>query len=992
MRKLIIFIWLLGFGLSLNGQHRRFSADDSFTRQYFKRYYNTPFEVRLFNRSWNRLMTTYIETATYSNRLSSVSSFDFSTNDPEVLLSEYYRKIDQLNQSYVQQQEANNAMIDRGIRGLGELAANIARENNITTKNIFADFLIKEIAIGTVQERTKQKNAEKLELQRRDLQSALESNLSNEMSSIRDQMLSENDQLKDKYFKAMAYEADYSKERYYASCYDYYGCFSDQIRTEYSYRSTSWYKPNCITPKEDFSMTEINGDYIDVAIRKLDLYRKYKNDIFIDAVNIFIDAGLSQNRQNPKAFFLKAQMEKEIINKLFFTQLAFSLDQGNNTYETELRSITDSFNEAFFTAIRNNDIEFISKSIEKGFQLGREKDGQTAIEAAIDNDRADILEMLINSTVEEKNSLAKNGNSLLFHACAVNALEVVKKLIELGLNPEFRDKNYSGLTALNIADRNNSEEVFFYLASNFEIKPALVFTRKNERDDLDRFSSRIYESVPSKMEEICSVYPSFRKTYLSNKYSASDLRNNGEKVKLLHIDAEEAKPDSSTEVNNNNNIVDDKNKAGISNEEKNANAEENISLSSSSVLSNTSKISEDTSSEKFNESDSGNFTDSRDGQEYSWVKVDNQIWMAENLAFVPSIDEGAWFYKSANKDSGTSGRPDKIYGMLYTYKAAVISCPDGWRIPSDLEWSKLESYLDNSINDPNKIGYRGNSIGYTLTMAKPGSLQARFGGKRMSSGQFIGFDNIGTYWTSTRFDDSNVWSRQIQKDLPLIMRTKTNEKDGFSVRCLKDDKTLISKSVRSKSVPVSTALEHTKKVRLYITDQYNLPLANITVFLFSDSQIENKITNNYGEAVFEALPGKIHKIAVADLSGSIKFGVAARRDYTEMLSNLHIKLPGYPKTPAESAIMFDELISALLDNANLKETLAKLKESQSGKAILQNPADIGISGVISVIPTVKVDGAGLILDGILINNFKSRLNCNSNKYGINYYPAPVKIY
>ena len=33
--------------------------------------------------------------------------------------------------------------------------------------------------------------------------------------------------------------------------------------------------------------------------------------------------------------------------------------------------------------------------------------------------------------------------------------------------------------------------------------------------------------------------------------------------------------------------------------------------------------------------DSGEFTDTRDNQTYNWVRIGDQIWMAENLAYLP---------------------------------------------------------------------------------------------------------------------------------------------------------------------------------------------------------------------------------------------------------------------------------------------------------------------------------------------------------------------
>jgi uncharacterized protein (TIGR02145 family) len=765
MKKVFIVIWFLGTVLTLNSQPGHFSHDDNFTRQYMHQHYGPSHEIIIFNRSWNHLINTYIATANFSNRLSSVSSFDLPTENPEVLLSEYYEKIDQLNTNFVNQQEANNAMIDQSIRGLGELAADFARDNKITTKDPWADFFIKEIAIGAVQERTKQKNAENLELQRSELQRTLESNLSTKMAEIRDQMLSDNSQLRDKYLEAMAYEADNSKEAYYASCYDYYDCFVEQIKSEYSYNSSSWYKPNCKTPREDYS-TSIKPDYTEVAFRKLDLYKKYNNEIFLDAVNIFLDAGLAENRQNPQAFFLKSQLEKDIIERMFYANLAVTFDPENNEYKSYLRGITNTFNLDFYTAIRNNNTEFISLSIEKGFHLGREHNGRTAIETAIDFDKADILEMLINSIPEEKNTLSKNGTDLLFHACAVDALEVVKKLISMGVNPEYKDKNLNGLTALNLAEENNSQKVMLYLASNYSIKPALLFSKKSGQDDLSDFSYHIYEAVPAKLADIRSVYP---------KFNPDQVNDN------LTTDVNLKTEYESTGTSDNNVETE------IRDVTKHPDFDENKSGSLHSDFSATSNTDADSNNEGSFKSGYGTFTDSRDGKEYGWVKINNQIWMSENLAYIPSNEGAAWIYEAETNDlDDLNNSPTcKTYGILYTYHTAIQSCPGGWRVPSDLEWSKLENFLDNTVIDFNQISYRGTTIGSKLIMTKPGSLKAKFGGKRMANGKYIGIENIGSYWTSSRSDDLKVWTRQLQKNLPQIIRAKTNENEGNSVRCVR---------------------------------------------------------------------------------------------------------------------------------------------------------------------------------------------------------------
>jgi hypothetical protein len=85
------------------------------------------------------------------------------------------------------------------------------------------------------------------------------------------------------------------------------------------------------------------------------------------------------------------------------------------------------------------------------------------------------------------------------------------------------------------------------------------------------------------------------------------------------------------------------------------------------------------------------FTDSRDGQEYAKVTIGNQVWMAENLKYLPQVDavadgsedvaDGKYYYVYDYVPSGASEAEEianakattnyQSYGVLYNWNAAM---------------------------------------------------------------------------------------------------------------------------------------------------------------------------------------------------------------------------------------------------------------------------------------------------------------------------------
>ena len=111
-------------------------------------------------------------------------------------------------------------------------------------------------------------------------------------------------------------------------------------------------------------------------------------------------------------------------------------------------------------------------------------------------------------------------------------------------------------------------------------------------------------------------------------------------------------------------------------------------------------------------------TDTRDGNVYKTVQLAEQIWMAENLRYLPEQNfdissTAPKYYVMFDSDIKTDlGKAYlKAYGAYYNLPAALQGetalgedetrnikgvCPDGWHIPSQKEWQTLSKYVLDS--------------------------------------------------------------------------------------------------------------------------------------------------------------------------------------------------------------------------------------------------------------------------------------------------------
>ena len=119
------------------------------------------------------------------------------------------------------------------------------------------------------------------------------------------------------------------------------------------------------------------------------------------------------------------------------------------------------------------------------------------------------------------------------------------------------------------------------------------------------------------------------------------------------------------------------------------------------------------------------FTDERDGNTYCTVQIGDQVWMAENLRYLPYVNSISSYENTGWHDTircfvygydGTDVDEVKMtdnymkYGVLYNITGDIMVdyligdslvrvdtlCPAGWHIPTDSEWTQMEVFLENN--------------------------------------------------------------------------------------------------------------------------------------------------------------------------------------------------------------------------------------------------------------------------------------------------------
>lgn len=189
------------------------------------------------------------------------------------------------------------------------------------------------------------------------------------------------------------------------------------------------------------------------------------------------------------------------------------------------------------------------------------------------------------------------------------------------------------------------------------------------------------------------------------------------------------------------------------------------------------------------------------GNIYPTIAIQNQCWMGSNLrtgrfrngdliAFPLTAQSWSSAFTPAQGIYNNSIANDSLYGRLYNAFAAADPrgvCPTGWHVPTDTEWSSLESALGGSLT-------AGFAMKSTSGWASAGNgtnssgFNALPAGFRRETGAYDGLLSHAYWWSSTSvpLNSANAYHRRVSFNAQNLFRDNSDKRQGYSIRCLRD--------------------------------------------------------------------------------------------------------------------------------------------------------------------------------------------------------------
>ena len=234
-----------------------------------------------------------------------------------------------------------------------------------------------------------------------------------------------------------------------------------------------------------------------------------------------------------------------------------------------------------------------------------------------------------------------------------------------------------------------------------------------------------------------------------------------------------------------------------------------------------------------------------DGNTYNTLQLGHQCWMKENLKTTKFADGTSIPLGSTNSNSPSRYNPGNnasnvtTHGYLYNWYAVMHGdscsstnpsevqgiCPNGWHVPSDLEWTQLTNYVNSQskywcANSPDAIakalcattGWHSQGSSYYCSAGTNPTQSNATGFSILPSAYFSPssyYANVGysAYLSSATCNENSnsILSRYIGY-MSVDMSTQNMSKsEGLSVRCLRDQATPTTTTTAATNITATNA-------------------------------------------------------------------------------------------------------------------------------------------------------------------------------------------
>lgn len=221
--------------------------------------------------------------------------------------------------------------------------------------------------------------------------------------------------------------------------------------------------------------------------------------------------------------------------------------------------------------------------------------------------------------------------------------------------------------------------------------------------------------------------------------------------------------------------------------------------------------------------------DTRDGNTYLTLEYGNKVWTTENMRYLPQVVGPStssnslpyyYVYGYSNSNNNVTEAKNMAeysrYGVLYNWKAAMNEagssntnpsgvqgvCPDGWHIPSKVEWEELVAFLgsnpeytcnNTAVNVAKAIASTEDwntsttdcAVGNDRSLNNASGFTGLPGGQK-NAGGFSGKLDSADWWTATESGANSAYREEITKDSKTLGNSGKAKGWAFSVRCVKD--------------------------------------------------------------------------------------------------------------------------------------------------------------------------------------------------------------